>query len=86
MEAISLKLEDSFAKAIERSMKKNNYTTKSEFIRDALRDKLDQLETKERLQFAEKVLGSAPRTVSDAQIRKAREAIGAEFFRRYGLD
>lgn len=47
MENISLKIEGNFLKAIETIMKKNNYMTKTEFIREAIRDKMRKLEEKE---------------------------------------
>ena len=48
MENISLKLEKNFLKMIEKLMKKHNYMTKTEFIREAIRDKIRELEEKTR--------------------------------------
>lgn len=50
MEHISLKLEENFLKAIEKVMKKHLYTTKTEFIRESIRDKIKMLEEKEILE------------------------------------
>ena len=47
MENVSLKLEKNFLGAIEKVMKKHNYMTKTEFIREAIRDKIRKLEEKE---------------------------------------
>jgi len=47
MENVSLKIEDNFLKAIESIMRKHNYMTKTEFIREAIRDKIRKLEEKE---------------------------------------
>lgn len=47
MENISIKLEERFLKAIEAIMKKHNYVTKTEFIRESIRDKMRKLEEKE---------------------------------------
>ncbi|MEK6935864.1 MAG: ribbon-helix-helix domain-containing protein [Nanoarchaeota archaeon] len=47
IENISLKLEGNFLNAIVKVMKKHNYTTKTEFIREAMRDKIRMLEEKE---------------------------------------
>ena len=49
MENISLKLEKEFLKAIEAVMKKHNYMTKTEFIREAIREKIKKLEEKESI-------------------------------------
>jgi len=50
MEHVSLKLENNFLRAIEKVMKKHLYTTKTEFIREAVRDKIRKLEEKEILE------------------------------------
>jgi metal-responsive CopG/Arc/MetJ family transcriptional regulator len=50
MENISLKIEENFLKAIEAVMKKHNYMTKTEFIRESIRDKIKRLEEKEILE------------------------------------
>jgi metal-responsive CopG/Arc/MetJ family transcriptional regulator len=47
MENVSLKLETNFLQAIEKVMKKHNYMTKTEFIRESIRDKIRRLEEKE---------------------------------------
>ena len=47
MENISLKLERNFLNAIIRVMKKHNYVTKTEFVREAVRDKIRMLEERE---------------------------------------
>jgi len=47
MENISLKLEKEFRKTMEEIMKKHNYMTKTEFIREAIREKIKKLEEKE---------------------------------------
>lgn len=50
MENISLKLEKNFLDAIIRVMKRHNYMTKTEFIRESIRDKIQKLEEKEILE------------------------------------
>jgi metal-responsive CopG/Arc/MetJ family transcriptional regulator len=50
MENVSLKLERGFLQAIEQVMKKHNYMTKTEFIRESIRDKIRKLEEKEILE------------------------------------
>lgn len=53
MESVSLKLETNFLNAIEKVMKKHNYMTKTEFIRESIRDKIRKLEEKEILEDKE---------------------------------
>ena len=47
METVSLKLGESFAEDMERLMQRHRYTTKTEFIRESIRDKIRKLEEKE---------------------------------------
>jgi len=69
MENVSLKLEPNFLSAIEKVMKKHNYMTKAEFIREALRDKIKKLEEKEIL--SDKELMSQLR-MSEQNIKKGK--------------
>ena len=73
MEAVSLKLEDEFLHDIEKTMKKHRYTTKTEFIREAIRDKMKDLEKEEALLRLEKAYGASKRKTTDEQLHKARE-------------
>ena len=73
MEAISLKLESTFLKDIEKSMKKHRYTTKTEFIREAIRDKILDLEKEEALIRAKNLYGASKRKTTDKDIHKAGE-------------
>ena len=47
MESVSLKLERNFLQAINEVMKKHHYMTKTEFIRESIREKIKRLEEKE---------------------------------------
>ena len=49
MEQICIRLEGNFLSALERIMKKNRYATKTEFVREAIRDKMRELEEREIL-------------------------------------
>lgn len=55
MENISLKLEKEFLKTIEDIMKKHNYMTKTEFIRESIRDKIKKLEEKDMIKEKESI-------------------------------
>ncbi len=50
IENVSIKLETNFMNAISKVMKRHNYMTKTEFIREAIRDKIRKLEEKEILE------------------------------------
>jgi len=48
MESICIRVEKPIAEQIEKCMKEMHYSTKTEFIRDALRDKLKRIEDEQR--------------------------------------
>ena len=69
MESISLKLESNFLHAIEKIMKKHNYMTKTEFIRESIRDKIRKLEEREIIQDKDMM---AQINLSEKNIRKGK--------------
>ncbi|MBS3176081.1 ribbon-helix-helix protein, CopG family [Candidatus Woesearchaeota archaeon] len=54
METVCIKLDESILKEIDSSLKKHRYSTRTEFIRDAVRDKLSEMERRPPLTEAEK--------------------------------
>ncbi|MBI2448818.1 hypothetical protein HYV49_00800 [Candidatus Pacearchaeota archaeon] len=73
MESVSLKLEKNFLKDLERIIKNYRYSTKTEFIREAIRDKMDEIEKRGMLKNLEKVFGSSKHKTTDEDLHKARE-------------
>lgn len=73
METVSIKFEESFLHDVEEVMKKHRYITKAEFIREAIRDKIKDLEKEEALIRLRKLYGASKRKTTDAQLRKAKE-------------
>ena len=73
MEAVSLKLENTFIRDMEKLMQRHRYTTKTEFIREAIREKMRGLEKEEALLRARKLYGASKRKTTDAQLHKAGE-------------
>lgn len=73
MEAVSIKLEDTFLQDIKKTMKKFRYTTKTEFIREAIRDKIMDLEKEEALLKVKRLYGASKRKTTDTQLHQARE-------------
>ncbi|MAG02038.1 hypothetical protein CMI42_01765 [Candidatus Pacearchaeota archaeon] len=73
MEPITVKFEPNFLQDIENVMKRHRYGTKSEFIREAIREKVRDLEKEDALARVRKLYGSSTRKTTDTQLRKARE-------------
>ena len=83
MEQVCIRLEDDFLKDLEKAMKRNRYATKTEFIREAVREKLKYLEREEALKNVEKLFGSSKHKTSDEQLHKAREKLAKEYKKRF---
>lgn len=86
MEHISIQLDSAIARQIEKDMKEFRYSTKTEFIRESIRDKLTQLaEQREKkkawqaLYAARGIFKGKGKAKTDEEFRKLREEAGQEF-------
>lgn len=57
MQTVTLKMEDSLLEDIDSTLAKHRYSTRTEFIRDAIRGKLTQLEKEEAIRNLEAMRG-----------------------------
>ncbi len=73
-------------KTVDKSLKKNNFSTRTEFIRTAIRDKLDKMKREDLIKELMKLRGSAKKKVSDRQLRIAREKALKELIKEKGWD
>ena len=90
METVTLKMEESLLEAIDKSLAKNRYSTRTEFIREAIRDKISELELREiekqrAIHELAKFRGSAEVHVSDEQHEKIREEVTKKYARKLGV-
>jgi len=70
MEVISLKLENELLNEIDHKLVKYRYGTRTEFIRDAIREKLSDLEKERLLKELTKIKGSSKHKTTDEQLHK----------------
>jgi len=63
---------------IDKTLKKHNFSTRTEFIRDAVRDKLEGLSRDELIQEFMKFRGKAKKKTSDKRLREIREKVSKE--------
>ena len=73
MQAITIKMEDRLLEEIDQKLEDNRYSTRTEFIRDAIREKLSELEKEEVLKTLSMLKGSSKRKTSDAKLHAARD-------------
>lgn len=85
METVTLKMEESMIKEIDQKLASNRYSTRTEFIRDAIRDKLSDLEKGELLKTIAKLRGSSKRRTTDKQLHVARERLAKKYEKKFGF-
>ena len=85
MESISLKLENNLLDEIDRKLAKHRYSTRTEFIRDAIRCKLTSLEKEDIIKKLAAMKGSLKGKAKIDNDRKVREMVSKELEEEYGL-
>jgi len=84
MDIISIKLDESLNKEMEQAMKPY-YTTKTEFIREAIRDKIREEKHKQQEQKLRELLGKGKGTAkNNLTDREIRELAFEEFIKEKG--
>ncbi len=79
---ITLKLEESFLKKIDAVVEKENYQNRTEFIRNALREKLEDVKVKEAMLEIAHLKGTAKKKISEEEYEKVRQQVFNEFDKR----
>ena len=78
MEIVSVKFQEEILEKLDSSMKKHNFNTRTEFIREAVRDKLSVLEREELIKKFMSLRGKFKRKSSPGVDRKIREQVSKE--------
>lgn len=86
MESITIKVEEDFAKEIEKAMKPY-YSTKTEFIREAIRDKIKKTKLNEALEeYRKKYPRGRVKQTTYEEERAIREEVGREYAKKFGIN
>ena len=85
MESITIKVEEALSKEISKFMSPN-YSTKTEFIREAIRDKIKEIKKEKALDELKKYFGKAKIRTNHKEEREIREEIGKKFANKLGID
>ncbi|MFH1409080.1 MAG: ribbon-helix-helix domain-containing protein [Nanoarchaeota archaeon] len=83
METISLKMDGRLLKEIDSKLEENRYSTRTEFIRDSIRDKLSELDKQKALQHLHKIAGFSKRKTTDEELHQAREKAFLELEKKF---
>jgi metal-responsive CopG/Arc/MetJ family transcriptional regulator len=86
METISLKLDETMLQNVDQTFRKHNFSTRTEFIRDAIRDKLDNLSREDLLKKFMEFKGKAKIKTTDKERKEIREQVFDELAKERGWD
>lgn len=84
MESITIKVEEELAKEIDKAMKPY-YSTKTEFIREAIREKIITLRKELAMEELTKHFGKAKTKTSFKEDEEIREKVGRQFAKKFGV-
>ncbi len=78
MKTVSLKLENTILAEMDSKLHEHRYSTRTEFIRDAIRKKLSDLEKERMIKAVAKAQGISKRKTTDEDLHRARKKLVAE--------
>ena len=81
MESITIKVDDALAEEIKSAMQPF-YSTKTEFIREAIRDKIQELRRERALEALQRSLGASKKKTSEKELERIRERVFTEYLRK----
>ena len=82
-EMITLKLETNFLKEIDSIVKENNYHNRTEFIRGALREKVDETRLNSAMMRVMPLKGASKKKTTDEMLEIIREKAVKELDKRF---
>lgn len=86
MEVISLKMEKNLLKEIDSKLTEHRYATRTEFIRDAIREKLSELEKISLLKEVDKLRGISKKKTTDKELQEAGELAFKQLEKKFKLN
>jgi metal-responsive CopG/Arc/MetJ family transcriptional regulator len=84
MESITIKVEERLAKEISKAMSPD-YATKTEFIREAIREKIKKIRQERTIREIVKNFGKSEVKTSLEEDRAIREKVGREIAAEFGI-
>ena len=85
METISIRLDEGMAHEVGRVMKRHHFATLTEFVRDAIRNRMKELEREELQRQIERLAGSSKRKTTDEEVHKAGEKAFEKLEKKFSL-
>lgn len=89
MEMVTLRFQEKVLKEMDKTMLDHNFNSRTEFIREAVRDKLEELKRDEIIEKFMKLRGKAKVKTTYEENRKTKEEVSKELMKeldkRFGL-
>ncbi len=85
MESVTIKMENSLAKEMGKVMNPL-YSTKTEFIREAIRDKIELIRKREALEALKNLIGSSNAKTSDKELKKHKEEVVKKYIKKFNIN
>ncbi len=85
MEAICVKLDKGIIREINTIAKEFHYSTRTDFIREAIRSKIEELDRKRALKNLHKYFGASKTKTTDEELERIREKAADKIFKEFGL-
>ena len=82
-EMITVKMDNKFLEDIDSVVKKEGYQNRTEFIRAALREKVDEVKLKKAMIELSKLKGKSPKKTTDEERERIREKVFEEFDKKF---
>jgi len=85
METVTFKLQEGIVKKIDRIIRPLNFNNRTEFIREAIREKLISIERDSVIHELRRFKGTAKLSVSDKKLHEIREEVANKYARKLGI-
>ena len=72
-ELVTFKLDNKFLKEVDSIVKKSGFSSRTDFIRNALREKVDEIKLKKAMMEIAYLKGASKKKISDEEYERARE-------------
>ncbi|MBI2141886.1 hypothetical protein HYU15_00155 [Candidatus Woesearchaeota archaeon] len=85
METVTFKLQEDVVNKIDAVLKPLHFSNRTEFIRESIREKLNEIERDAVLQQLLAFKGAAKSKISDKELHRIRGRIAGEYARKFGV-
>jgi metal-responsive CopG/Arc/MetJ family transcriptional regulator len=83
IELVTFKLDDKFLREVDAVVKKSGFSNRTDFIRDALREKVSEIKLKEAMIEIGRLKGKSKKKTTDEMLERIREEVFREFEKKF---